>query len=215
MSIPCNRQASVDPWGATPSYLVYGAENGPFTIVDTVTPLPVKIVSGQVTINNTVVPGQTGSAGTPGAPSNFVLSIQGVPLMKPVQVQLSGHGIDANQPLAVVSSVVRQRHGIQKTTITSSASETTIVSATQNQVNDLYGLVIANTSASAATVTIKDSTGGTTRFILAVPAGETRGFMVGLDGAIPQYAGKNNNWTATCTSVASIEITALFLRNNV
>jgi hypothetical protein len=112
----------------------------------------------------------------------------------------------------IVRGALREMKGAQKTTITSSASETTIVTADATYKLDLYSLIIANTSASAATVTIKDGTAGTTRFVFAVPAGETRGFHGPIDAAHVQSAA-NNNWTATCTSVASIEITALFVKN--
>ena len=113
----------------------------------------------------------------------------------------------------VVVEAIRDLKGQQKTTITSSTSETTIVTAVASTFLDLYGLIIANTSATACNVTIKDSTSGTTRFIIAVPAGETRGFMVGASSAVPQ-ATVNTNWTATCSaSVASIEITALYVKN--
>lgn len=113
----------------------------------------------------------------------------------------------------IVVGAIRDLKGVQKTTITSSTSETTIVTAVASTFLDLYGLVIANTSATACNVTIKDATSGTTRAILAVPAGETRGFMMPVDSAIPQAA-VNNNWTATCSaSVASIEITALVVKN--
>jgi len=41
---------------------------------------------------------------------------------------------------------------------------------------------------------------------------DTRGFMLPSTSAISQ-ATNNNNWTATCgTSVASIEITALYVQ---
>lgn len=100
----------------------------------------------------------------------------------------------------------------QKTTITSSTSETTIVTAVASVFMDLYGLVITNTSATACNVTIKDATAGTTRYVFAVPAGETRGFMLPSSDAHKQ-AVVNNNWTATCSaSVASIEVTALTVR---
>ena len=113
----------------------------------------------------------------------------------------------------IVAGSIRDLKGNQKTTITSSTSETTIVTAVASTFLDLYGLVIANTSASACNVTIKDATSGTTRFIFAVPAGETRGFMIPESGAHLQ-ASVNNNWTATCSaSVASIEITAMFVKN--
>lgn len=113
----------------------------------------------------------------------------------------------------IAVSAIRDLKGNQKTTITSSTSETTIITAVASTFCDLYGLTIANTSATACNVTIKDATAGTTRFILAIPAGETRGFMLDPGGAVPQSA-VNNNWTATCSaSVASIEITALYVQN--
>jgi hypothetical protein len=113
---------------------------------------------------------------------------------------------------AIAMSALREQKGIQKTTITSSASETTIVTADATYKLDIYRLTIANTSATAATVTIKDSTSGTTRAIYAVPAGQTVGFSAPCDSGMIQNAA-NNNWTATCTSVASIEITAEFVKN--
>lgn len=98
----------------------------------------------------------------------------------------------------------------QQTTITSSTAETTIVTADATYKLDLYGLILTNTSATATKVTIKDSTTGTTRMVFQVPATDTRGFMLPADSGHKQ-ATVNNNWTATCgTSVASIEITALF-----
>lgn len=113
----------------------------------------------------------------------------------------------------VIVGSIRDLKGVQKTTITSSTSETTIITAVASTYLDLYGLIIANTSATACNVTIKDSTAGTTRAIIAVPAGETRGFMLPESASIVQ-ASTNNNWTATCSaSVASIEITALFVKN--
>ena|SRR5665213_2021250 len=114
----------------------------------------------------------------------------------------------------MITNPARDSLGVQQTTIASSTAETTIVNAAGSGISaDLYGLVITNTSSSFSKVTIKDSTGGTTRFVISVPAQETRGFTVPAIAAVPQLA-SNNNWTATCgTSVANIEITALFARN--
>ncbi len=114
---------------------------------------------------------------------------------------------------AVAVDCLRELKSQQKTTITSSTAETTIVTADATNFLDLYGLFLANTSATACNVTIKDATSGTTRAIIAVPAGDTRGFLMGAGSAIPQ-ATANNNWTATCSaSVASMEVTALFVKN--
>lgn len=97
----------------------------------------------------------------------------------------------------------------QVTTITSSTAETTIVTAVAATNLDMYALIITNTSATAVNVAIKDGTAGTTRLNLAVPASDTRGFMLPQESAIKQSA-QNANWTATSSaSVASLVVTAL------
>lgn len=123
------------------------------------------------------------------------------------------NGISDKFGRQVVQHGLRELRGHQKTTITSSVAETTIVTAVALAMLDLYGLLIANTSTTACNVTIRDSTGGTIRFVVAVPAGETRGFMLpACDGH--KQAAVNTAWTAQCgTSVASIEITALTVQN--
>ena len=113
----------------------------------------------------------------------------------------------------IVVGAIRELKAIQNTTITSSTAETTIVTAVASTFLDVYGLVIANTSATGTEVTIKNATAGTTVASFYVPANETRGFMLPVDSAIPQAA-VNNNWTATCgTSVASIKISAYYVKN--
>lgn len=122
--------------------------------------------------------------------------------------------VSGRQILSTYPSSGRASKGIQTTTITTSTAETTIVTAGATGIfNDIYRLVIGNTSASACNVTIKDATTGTTRFIIAVPAGETRGFSGDIVSAAIQNTAANN-WTATCSaSVTSIVITAEFIKN--
>lgn len=106
----------------------------------------------------------------------------------------------------------RTSKGVQSTTITNSTAETTIVTAVASTFLDLYGLILANTSASPTEVTLKDKTSTGNARSLYVPAGETRGFMLGADNGI-QQAEVNNNWTATCaTAVTSLKVTALFTK---
>lgn len=100
----------------------------------------------------------------------------------------------------------------QITTITSSASETTVLTQVASTFLDVYGCIVTNTSATSVTVAFKDSTSGTTQFNIAVPAGDTRGFMLPEGGAIKQGT-INNNWTATTQSVASVIITMLAVQN--
>ena len=108
---------------------------------------------------------------------------------------------------------LREVKAIQTTTITGT-SETTIVTAGGAGVfKDLYRLVMTNSSATAVTVTIKDATAGTTRYVFAVPAGATVGFSADAGSAAIQSAA-NNAWTATVSSaVTSIVITAETVAN--
>lgn len=109
----------------------------------------------------------------------------------------------------VTIHAIREMRANQVTTITASTAETTIVTAVASFMLDLYGLIVTNTSATAVNVAIKDATAGTTRLNIAVPAGETRGYMLPASDGIKQ-ATANNNWTATVSaSVTSVIITAL------
>jgi hypothetical protein len=113
----------------------------------------------------------------------------------------------------VVVGSVRDLKANQITTITSSTSETTVVTAVASTFMDIYGCIVVNSSATATNVSFKDSTAGTTRFNIYVPAGETRGFMLPESGAFNQTT-VNNNWTATSSaSVASLIITMLSVKN--
>lgn len=123
------------------------------------------------------------------------------------------NGVFDKQGKQITVGAIRQLKGVQQTAIAVN-TETTIVTAGASGVfQDLYALTLANSSATAVAVTIKDATSGTTRMILMVPAGETRGFAVPVDSAIPQAAAANN-WTATVSSaVSTLEVTALFVSN--
>lgn len=113
----------------------------------------------------------------------------------------------------IAVSAIRDLKAMQSTTITASTSETTIVTAIASTFCDLYGLVLANSSATATSVTIKDSTTGTTRAVIYVPAGETRGFMMDAGSALPQ-ATVNTNWTATSSaSITSLFVSAYYVKN--
>lgn len=119
-------------------------------------------------------------------------------------------------PLGLGSSpgdTLRTTKGSAQITITSSTSETTLIAAVAGKYIDVYGIIVNNTSATACKVTFKDATSGTTRLTVQVPATDSRTIMLTPASALAQTT-VNNNWTATCgTSVASIEITALYVRN--
>lgn len=113
----------------------------------------------------------------------------------------------------VVVGSIRDLKGEQVTTITSSTSETTIVTAVASTFLDVYGLVLTNSSASATKVTVRDATAGGTARVYYVPAGEMRGFMLPESAAVKQGT-VNNNWTAQCgTSVASLDVQVLYVKN--
>jgi len=113
----------------------------------------------------------------------------------------------------VVVGSIREMKVQQSTTIASSTAETTILAAVAATFLDLYGLIIANTSATACAVTIKDATAGTTRIVASILPGDTFTFLVPESAAYSQAA-VNTSWTATCSaSVASIVVTALAVKN--
>jgi hypothetical protein len=113
----------------------------------------------------------------------------------------------------ITMNSLREMKGSQITTITASTSETTVVTADATYKLDVYGVIVTNTSATATEVSFKDSTAGTTRFTISVPANNMGGFMLPMDAAHLQAAA-NNNWTATCAdSVSSVVITMMFVKN--
>lgn len=113
----------------------------------------------------------------------------------------------------IIAGSVRELKVQQHTVIINSTDEVIILNAVASTFLDVYGLVIANTSATVCAVTIKDATAGTSRMVVSVLPGSTFTFLV-PESAAHSQAAVNNNWTATCsTSVASISITALSVRN--
>lgn len=100
----------------------------------------------------------------------------------------------------------------QHTQIASSAAETTIITAAASTYHDIISLVITNQTATAVNVTIKDSTAGTTRMIIALAA--NGGAVITPMIPIPQLAATNNNWTATLSSAAvTVNFFAQFVKN--
>ena len=89
--------------------------------------------------------------------------------------------------------------------VTQAGGETTILAAGAAGVfHDLTLLVISTTTAGACT--IKDSTGGTTRFVIGLP---TSGTVV-IPFNIPfRQATAANNWTATTSQTMNITIQAV------
>lgn len=113
----------------------------------------------------------------------------------------------------IVVGSIRELKSQATTTLTNSTTETTILPAVASVFQDVYGLIVANTSATACAVAIKDSTGGTTRITLSVPANDTVTFTVPESAALNQAA-VNTAWTATCSvAVSSLVVTVLAIKN--
>jgi len=108
----------------------------------------------------------------------------------------------------------------QATTITSSTSETTIITASGDPAvfNDLAMILVTNTSASAVRVDIRDQNSTVTVpstingvIPIYIPAGEMRGFSPPV---LVRQSNPNQAWTATCSaSVADARIWALYAKN--
>jgi hypothetical protein len=100
----------------------------------------------------------------------------------------------------------------QSTQIVNSTAETTIISQTASEFHDIIALVITNQTATAVNVTIKDSTAGTTRMIVALAA--NGGAVICPSTPIPQLAAVNNNWTATLSNATTtVNVFAQFAKN--
>lgn len=110
--------------------------------------------------------------------------------------------------LVVNIDSVREQNGDQLTTLTSTTTVTAIVTADATYMNDLIGLVITNTSATATDVILYDDDGTTERTHIYCPAADTRGVVF----ARPfKQTAINKAWKAkTVTGVASVYITAQF-----
>ena len=100
---------------------------------------------------------------------------------------------------------------IPQLTLTATTTETTLIAQVASTFLDIVSIVAINTSATATQVDFRDSTAGTIRLSLYLPAGDTRG--IALPVPLPQSA-VNQNWTAKCgTSVSSVIITGTYITN--
>ena len=111
----------------------------------------------------------------------------------------------------IVNGALREMKGKQYTTITTNTSTTVVTGGAAGTFNDVYAIVVTNTSATATSITFND--GAANQLTLACPAGDTRGFTVPVDSAIPQTFAAGA-WTATAaTAVTSLLVTMLFVVN--
>jgi hypothetical protein len=118
--------------------------------------------------------------------------------------------VDTRGRLLAVNSL-RASKGKTLTTITTTTTTTVVAAGGVNNFQDVYAIIVTNTSATAISVTFNDGTSNA--MVLYAPAGDTRGFTVTADSAIPQAA-SNTAWTATLSGAASsIYITMLYVTN--
>jgi hypothetical protein len=111
----------------------------------------------------------------------------------------------------VLPQAMRDLVGTKWTQIASSSAETTIVASVSSVFLDITGIQITNQTATAVTVTIKDSTGGTTRKTYDLAA--NGGIVVHFSPPLPQSA-VTNNWTATLSSAAvTVDINVDYIQN--
>ncbi len=97
--------------------------------------------------------------------------------------------------------------------LTATTTETLFIAATASVFHDLLQLTVCNESLTTGTrVDFRDSTGGTIRTSVFVPAGST--VSVPFYTPMPQNA-VNTAWTAQCgTSVSSITVTGIYVSNS-
>ena len=102
----------------------------------------------------------------------------------------------------------------QQTTIASGTSETTIVTADPNFRRNLTRLLVTTANAAAATLTLRDATGGSAVAIFDYPnaaSAPTTPLLINFDPPLRQSA-KNSNWTLQASAAAgAIHITADFV----
>lgn len=125
--------------------------------------------------------------------------------------QLVGAQADKVGRTVVVHHAARDLVGSQKTTISASTAETTIVTAAASIFNDLLSITLVNSGATATKVDIRDATAGTIQWTGYVPATDMRGITFPV---ILKQTTINNNWTAQCSaSTTALEVTVQFVKN--
>lgn len=125
--------------------------------------------------------------------------------------QMVGAQGDKEGRVAVVPYSVRDLATQQKTTISNTTSETTIVTAVASTFLDVLSFNFSNTGATATQVDIRDTTGGNVVATFMVPAGDMRGQTYTLPF---KQTSVNTNWTAKCASATTaLEVTVQVVKN--
>ena len=163
-------------------------------------------VQGGAASTGSSVPGFVGVKGARAATTNPAAGADAtvVPLMSD----------KVGKTVAVIGGP-RELVGVQQTALAASTETTFVTAGTSGVFNDLTQLIITTAGAVAATLTIKDATGGTTRAIINYPnAAIAPGSpcVIHFSPALPQAVAANN-WTVTNSVTTATNITAVFVKN--
>lgn len=179
--------------GATPT-LIYGDPTTHRMLVDA-------LISGG---------GSTGSAVPATAVYQGLIATTSLPTAATAGNMVGAQG-DKYGRTVVITNGIRDIVGSQTTTIAASTSETTVGTAVASTFLDLTSVMISNTSATAARVDFRDTTGGSVIFSIYAPAGDIRGAI--FNTPQPQTS-VNTNWTAqSSASITDLRIFLQFIKN--
>jgi hypothetical protein len=111
---------------------------------------------------------------------------------------------------------VRENIGKQYTALAANTETTFITAGAAGVFNDITMLIISTAGAAAATLTIKDATGGTTQMVINYPdaalAQSGGPCVLCFNPPLTQTAAANN-WTVTNSVATATNITAVFAKN--
>jgi hypothetical protein len=103
-------------------------------------------------------------------------------------------------PPVAINQATNRANVVKGTATVQTTDETTILASQAGYYQDVTEIMIANTSATATRVDIRDATAGTVRMSLYIPAGDTRGIVFSFP--YPQTA-VTNNWTAQASGAVT------------
>lgn len=109
----------------------------------------------------------------------------------------------------------RELVAVQQTAIAVNTETTIITAGGAGVFNDLLWILVTTAVATAGTLTIKDATGGTTRFVINYPdAGLAPGGVLFLAFPVPvPQAAAAANWTLTNSQAVAINVTCGYAKN--
>jgi hypothetical protein len=114
--------------------------------------------------------------------------------------------------IATKVATLRATKGRQFATI-SNTNETPIVTAGASDVfNDLYGLILTNSGATATKVSVRDVAAGSVVATFEITAGGTVDFILPVDSALTQTTAASV-WTAQLSAATTLEVTALYVKS--